>query len=61
MATFRMSYTQTVIEQFRDVDNRYLAIGQLHGSSSLTSSKLHRNKVATVLTHGDVPPICRAR
>jgi hypothetical protein len=49
MATFRVSRTQTIIAQFRDFDQRFLAIGQLHGSSSLASSKRHRNKVATML------------
>jgi hypothetical protein len=49
VATFRMGYIQAIIAQFRDFDYRFLAIGQLHGSSSLASSKLHRNKVATML------------
>jgi hypothetical protein len=49
MATFRVSRTQTIIAQFRDFDQRFLAIGQFHRSSSLASSKLHRNKVATML------------
>jgi hypothetical protein len=49
MATFGVSRTQTIIAQFRDFDQRFLATRQLHGSSSLASSKLHRNKEATML------------
>jgi hypothetical protein len=44
MATFRMSRTQTIIAQFRDFDHRFLAIGQLHGTYSLASSKLNREQ-----------------
>ena len=55
MATFRVSHTQAIIAQFRDFDHRFLAIGQLHGSNSLASSKRHRKEGLPTLQKSGAP------